>query len=124
MDISCFRVSDRPLIPVTVIDPNTGVTVDVEALIDTGFSGFLLVPQPIYDKISSLEIDTSRFYLTLNGLIKTKVAKVDVKIGSLILKGFAETPIFGRGLTLIGREMLKKLNVEFKKGEEICVRDP
>ncbi|WP_390530149.1 hypothetical protein [Sulfurisphaera ohwakuensis] len=75
MVVDCFRISDQPLIPITVIDPNTGVTVDVKAIIDTGFSGFLLVPQSIYNKISSLEIDTSRFYLTLNGLIKTKVQR-------------------------------------------------
>jgi len=40
------------------------------------------------------------------------------------LESFVESPILGRDLTLIGRELLRKINVEIKKWEEICLDDP
>jgi len=44
MVFDCFRINDKPTLPVTVIDPYNGNLVEVRPLIDTGFSGYLLIP--------------------------------------------------------------------------------
>jgi len=126
MDIDCFRINERPEIPITVVDIVKEKSIEVNALIDTGFSGFLLLPNSLYSKVNTVELDESfwRIYTTLNGIVKTKVAKAKIKIGKIELESFIESPVLGRDLTLIGRELLKKISVEIKKGKEICVDDP
>ncbi|WP_222703220.1 ribbon-helix-helix protein, CopG family [Acidianus manzaensis] len=45
-------------------------------------------------------------------------------IGNITIDGYIEHPIFGRDINLIGREVLKRININIKKGKEICIEDP
>ncbi|ACP36872.1 conserved hypothetical protein [Sulfolobus islandicus L.S.2.15] len=124
MVFDCFRINDKPTLPVTVIDPYNGDFMEVKALIDTGFSGYLLIPPSVYNKVNSLELENPRVYATLNGIVKTRVAKAIIKIGKIKLDTLIESPILGREISLLGRELQKKLHIEFKKGKEVCIEDP
>jgi clan AA aspartic protease len=80
MVLDCFRIDDKPILPIKVIDPYNKNSVEIEALIDTGFSGYLLIPPSVYNKINSIELENQRAYATLNGIVKTRVAKAIIKI--------------------------------------------
>lgn len=97
-------------------DPYNGNSVEIEALVDTGFSGYLLIPPSVYN----IELENQRVYATLNGIVKTRVAKAIIKIE---LDTFVESPIMGREISLLGRELQKMLHMEFKKGKEVCLED-
>lgn len=77
MVVDCFRIGDRPEVPITVMDIIKDISIQINALIDTGFSGYLLLVNSLYSKINSVELDESywRTYATLNGIVKTKVAR-------------------------------------------------
>ncbi|BDC17504.1 clan AA aspartic protease [Acidianus sp. HS-5] len=124
MVLDCFRINDKPILPITITDPYTGNSVEVEALIDTGFSGYLLIPPSVYSKVNSIELENPRVYATINGIVKTRVAKAFVKIGKITLDTFIESPILGREISLLGRELQKMLHIEFRKGKEVCIGDP
>jgi Predicted aspartyl protease len=81
MVLDCFRIDDKPILPVKVTGPYNRNSVEIEALIDTGFSGYLLIPPSVYNKINSIELENQRAYATLNGIVKTRVAKAIIKIG-------------------------------------------
>lgn len=81
MVLDCFRIDDKPILPVKVTDPYNRNSVEIEALIDTGFSVYLLIPPSVYNKINSIELENQRAYATLNGIVKTRVAKAIIKIG-------------------------------------------
>jgi len=125
MVLDCFRIDDKPILPIKVTDPYNRNSVEIEALIDTGFSGYLLIPPSVYNKINSIELENQRAYATLNGIVKTRVAKAIIKIGKIeLLDAFVESPIMGREISLIGRELQKMLRIEFRKGKEVCLEDP
>lgn len=126
MILNCFKIEKKPEIELDLIDPETQNSVKVKAMIDTGFSGWVLVPYDVYKKVSSFRLNEEKWniYATLNGQVKVRVSKCIIKIGELSVEGYVESPIFGRELTLVGRELLNRLNVEIKKGKEICVNDP
>ncbi len=124
MVVDCFRIEERPMLQVEVIDPVKNNSVNVSPLIDTGFSGYLLLPNSLYNKVNSLELKEPRNYLTLNGIIKTRVARAKIRIGKIEVNSYIESPVLGRDIALLGREILKELRIEFKKGKEICIEDP
>jgi len=124
MVVDCFRIEERPILQVEVIDPVKNNSVNVSPLIDTGFSGYLLLPNSLYNKVNSLELKEPRNYLTLNGIIKTRVARAKIRIGKIEINSYIESPVLGRDIALLGREILKELRIEFKKGKEICIEDP
>ena len=124
MVVDCFRIEERPILQVEVIDPVKNNSVNVSPLIDTGFSGYLLLPNSLYNKVNSLELKEPRNYLTLNGIIKTRVARAKIRIGKIEVNSYIESPVLGRDIALLGREILKELRMEFKKGKEICIEDP
>jgi predicted aspartyl protease len=74
--------------------------------------------------VNSLELKEPRNYLTLNGIIKTRVARARIRIGKIEVNSYIESPVLGRDIALLGREILKELRIEFKKGKEICIEDP
>ncbi|WP_054846209.1 hypothetical protein [Sulfuracidifex tepidarius] len=80
MVLDCFRIGDRPEVPITVTDIVKHMSIEVNASIDTSFSGYLLLANPLYPKINSVELDESywRTYATLNGIVRTKVAKARI----------------------------------------------
>jgi|GEM_PF-1601199 predicted aspartyl protease len=65
MVVDCFRVKERPELPVTITDIVKDKSIQLNALIDTGFSGFLLLPNSVYFKVSRVELDES-FWRTFN----------------------------------------------------------
>lgn len=121
----CFKIENRLEIEIELINQETMEKVKIRTLVDTGFSGWVLVPYDIYKKVSSIRSEEElKTYGTIESQIKTRASRCLIRVGDMIFKGYVESPIFGRELTLVGRELISKLNVEIKKGKEICISDP
>jgi predicted aspartyl protease len=82
--------------------------------IDTGFDGSILVTDEVYRffEIGELPKKYWRTYKSLVGPITMRVAKAIVSIEPGIrMETYVETPLFGFGKLLIGRELLDRLTI-------------
>ncbi len=114
--------SPYPIIKCTLVNLIGEEIRDIELPIDTGFSGSILVPRTIFEhfKIAELPPDCRRIYSTLAGEIVMRVARGYVVINDVKLEVFIETPLFGYGKLLMGREVLNKLSVVLDGPKETC----
>ncbi|HDI74695.1 MAG TPA: hypothetical protein ENF55_01925 [Thermoprotei archaeon] len=84
---------------------------EIEAPIDTGFEGSLMLTSDDYKffSIGELPRDYWRRYLTLAGSIVMRVARAIMQVGDFKLEIYVEAPYYGLGKRLMGREVLNKL---------------
>jgi predicted aspartyl protease len=104
---------ERPAVDVTIFGPITGKERSFEAAIDTGFSGFILVPHETYDALSELEVPASEFlsYSTVTGPMTLRRARVVALTLGKKFETFIECPFAGTTRFLIGRRILREFNV-------------
>jgi predicted aspartyl protease len=79
--------------------------------VDTGFSGSVMVETEDYDFFSVGELPRSlwRTYRTLTGPLPMRTARAILEVGGKRLEAFVESPYYGGGKRLIGREVLSQL---------------
>ncbi len=83
----------------------------VELVIDTGYEGSIMLNNNYYSFFASAELPREmwRMYRTLTGRVIMRVARALVEVGGTKLETYVETPLFGLGKNLAGREFLNKL---------------
>lgn len=83
----------------------------IDIPIDTGYSGSILVPSSIYDnfKVAELPPKYWRKYITLSGELTMRVSRGYVIIDGIKMEANVESPLYGYGKFLIGRQILNKL---------------
>jgi predicted aspartyl protease len=98
----------------------------LEAPIDTGFSGYLLLPQEQYSRLSESEVFSDYFltYNTILGPVQLRRSPVTLEIFGKRIQSFVETPVSGAGRVLAGRRVLADLRVALLGPESrACVLD-
>ncbi|BCU67938.1 hypothetical protein HS7_13750 [Sulfolobales archaeon HS-7] len=118
--LECFDVNEKPTLHVTVSDPVNGKSAEVDVLVDTGFSGWLLLDYEVYTKLNSLEIPVTRKYRSILGNIEVYMSKANITVNSISVDGFIESYPYVE-MNLLGREILKKLNICFYKMGKVCI---
>ncbi|QPG49171.1 clan AA aspartic protease [Saccharolobus solfataricus] len=118
--LECFDINEKPLLHVKVSDFKNENSVEIDALIDTGFSGWLLLNYEIYTKLNSLEIPITRKYRSILGNIEVFMSKASISINRLNIDAFIESSPYVE-MNLLGREILKKLNICFYRMNKICI---
>lgn len=80
-------------------------------LLDTGFEGCLMVTSEVYEffKVGELPKGAWRRYRTLSGEVVMRVSHATALVGGKRLHVFVESPVFGVGKILAGREFINKL---------------
>ena len=116
--LECFNINEKPILHVKVTDLKNSVEID--ALVDTGFSGWLLLNHEIYKKLNSLELPITRKYRGIIGNVEVYVARANIIIGNLNVDAFIESSPYVE-MNLIGRELLKRLNICFYRVNKICI---
>jgi predicted aspartyl protease len=113
---------ERPAVDVTIFGPITGKERSFEAAIDTGFSGFILVPHETYEDLSELEVPASEFltYSTVTGPVTLKRARVIALTLGKRFETFIECPLAGTTRFLLGRRILREFNVALLGLERRC----
>ncbi len=114
---------DTPTLKVAIYNSKKG-WIEIEAPIDTGYSGALLLPSRMYFDIVEFEYPVNMFpiYRTLRGDIVMRRGVALIKIFDKEFEAYIETPLYGEGKLLIGRKLLKKLDIGLiGSKEEICL---
>ncbi len=90
--------------------------------INTGYSGSILVPSAVYEifKVGELPPKYWRVYSTMTGKLPMKTARGYVSINGIRLATLIETPAYGYGKFLIGREILNKLITILDGNRGLC----
>ena len=111
-----------PALQVRVKEPLFGREKSFIAPIDTGYAGYLLVPTETYARLGTMELPREDFglYSTMAGPITLRRAEVKLHIGEKELYTFIETPMHGSGKTLLGRRILRELDLALLGGKQKC----
>jgi clan AA aspartic protease len=104
---------NRPILVVTAETPISRRRITFRAPIDTGFSGYFLLPQDEYSKLSESELLSDYFltYDTVLGPVQLRRSPVTLEIHGERLSSFVETPLAGTGKILLGRRILDGLRI-------------
>jgi len=106
--------NDKPILNVSVFNSRLG-WVKLKLYIDTGYSGYILLPNKVYNEIHEIELPKSEFpiYKTIIGEISMRRSFILIKIFNLEFEGFIETPLYGGGKYLAGRKLLNMIRLAF-----------
>jgi len=97
---------------------------EINLPIDTGFEGSIMVPRNVYDHFLIAELPRSlwRAYKTLTGIVEMRVARALLEVAGRRLEVYVESPVYGGGRYLVGREVLNKLKILLDgPGKQVCV---
>jgi predicted aspartyl protease len=81
--------------------------------IDTGYEGSIMLTTELYQAFQIAELPRTlwRNYRTLTGAITMRIARAIIEIDDMKFECFVESPLFGKGKLLIGRELLNRLTI-------------
>ncbi len=84
---------------------------ELELQIDTGFEGSILLRAEDYEffQVGELPRDYWRTYRTLSGNIIMRVARALMEVNGRRYEVYVESPLYGGGKNLIGREVINNL---------------
>ncbi len=107
-----------PAVKVEVAEPVNGRKKEYVAPVDTGFAGFLMVPQADYSELASMELAREAWgsYSTLAGPILMRRARVKMELQGGPVESILETPLHGGGKLLLGRRLLNMLDLALLGG--------
>ena len=111
--ITCFNYrNELPVLKLKLMN-YMGEVREFEFIIDTGFSGGILLPRDEYEFFTCGELPRSlwRSYSTLIGVIPMRTAKAILIIDEAGVRSevYVETPLYGAGRRLLGREVINRL---------------
>lgn len=124
--VRCWKYRDSPIphpvIKCVLFNLRGEQMGPVDIPIDTGFSGSLLVPQMVFEhfKMAELPPRYRRTYSTMTGELVMRVARGFMLVDSVEMEVFVETPLFGAGKLLVGREVLNKLTLTLDGSRREC----
>ena len=86
---------------------------DLRVPMDTGYEGSIMLTGELYQAFQIAELPRTlwRSYRTLTGAITMRMARGIVEIDDMRFECFVESPLFGKGKILVGRELLNKLTI-------------
>jgi clan AA aspartic protease len=124
-DSDCHPVKDGYILPLSLINPVTGGRGGVEAAIDTGFDGFLMLESATYSALGLevCEVPESQFptYRTLSGTIVFRSSSARAIVSGSELSVEVISPVHGEGKNLVGRRVLGQFTTLLNKTETCCV---
>ncbi|MEM4030163.1 MAG: hypothetical protein QXO02_09720 [Thermofilaceae archaeon] len=90
-----------------------GESIELELPIDTGFEGAVMLDYDTYSSftVGELPREAWRMYRTLAGPLPVRTARAIAEVDSRQFEVFVETPVYGGGKRLLGREPLNRLTI-------------
>ncbi len=115
--LSCMRYRRGrrhpiPVLKVTLYNVvGEKVAENLEVPVDTGYEGSIMLTADLYEAFQIAELPRSlwRTYKTLTGPITMRMARAIIEIDGINIECLVESPLFGGGKLLVGREILNKL---------------
>jgi len=110
-----YLPTDPPMpgIKLEVREPVYGRSKEYTVPLDTGFAGYLMLPDSEYRALASMELAREAFgtYTTLAGPVVMRRARVMLRLSGKEFESIVETPIHGGGKLLLGRRILNTLDL-------------
>jgi predicted aspartyl protease len=102
-----------PAVRVEVSELVYGRTKGYVVPLDTGFAGYLMVPDSDYRELASMELAREAFgtYTTLAGPVVMRRARVRLGLYGQQFESLVETPLRGGGKLLLGRRILNAVDL-------------
>lgn len=123
----CLRYKDAYEVSVTISHPLTGKSVDLHSVIDSGFSGSVMVESNLYQELGFdlTEKPSAEFpvYKTMLGSLPLRSSYGKAKIGTKELDAEVLTPVYGTGKNLVGRKILGEFTTLLHRREKACIGD-
>lgn len=114
-----------PAVRVEVLEPIYGRSKSYVVPLDTGFAGYLMVPDSDYGELASMELAREAFgtYATLAGPVVMRRARVRLGLYGEQFESIVETPLHGGGKLLLGRRILNTVDLALlgKSGKACAV---
>ena len=121
----CHPYQEGYRLSLSLINPVTGRQAVVDAAIDTGFDGFLMLESETYSALDMevCEAPESQFptYRTFSGTTIFKSSSALAAIGGREMAVEVISPLHGRGKNLLGRRVLQEFTTLLHKRETSCV---
>jgi clan AA aspartic protease len=121
----CHPYQEGYGLSLSLLNQVTGKRGEVEAAIDTGFDGFLMLKSQTYSALTLEVCETpeSQFpaYRTLSGTTVFKSSSARAVIAGRELAVEVITPLHGRGKNLVGRRVLQEFTTLLHKTETCCL---
>jgi predicted aspartyl protease len=121
----CYPHREAYELPLVLVNLITGTRAEVEAAIDTGFDGAVMVDSGTY---SRLALDLSErpegqfpVYRTLSGTTVFRSSSARAVVAGKEIAVDVITPVHGRGKNLIGRGVLREFTTLLHAAETYCV---
>jgi clan AA aspartic protease len=110
---------------VTLTHPLTGASINLKSVVDTGFSGPVLVESAAYRELGLdlVEKPSVEFpvYRGLLGSVVMRSSYGKATIGGRDLPTEILTPLYGPGRNLIGRKLLREFTTLLHREEMTCI---
>ena len=116
-----------PAVGLEVREALFGRTRKFTAPLDTGFAGYLMLPDEDYSALSTAEVPREEFglYSTMAGPVPVRRARVHLGVGGSEFESFIETPVYGGGKLLVGRRVLNMVDVALMgQDARACLVEP
>jgi len=113
--VSCFSYAKGALYEYPTLQVKLfnllGEELELELCIDTGFEGSILLEREAYEffAVGELPREAWRRYRTLAGYIPMRTARAFAELSGRRMEVFVETPLYGGGKRLAGRELLNAI---------------
>jgi len=121
----CHPYKDGYRLSLSITNPVTGRRGEVDAAIDTGFDGSLMLESGTYSALNLevCEMPESQFpiYRTLSGTTVFKSSSAQAVIAGRELAVEVITPLHGKGKNLLGRRVLQEFTTLLHRRETCCV---
>lgn len=131
--INCIKYIEggrhpAPALEITLINMfGEKILEKIKLPIDTGYEGSIMLTSDLYQRFLMAELPRILWknYKTLTGRVVMRVARAIIKLSdSIELEAFVETPLFGTGKLLLGREILNKLTIILDGNKEkTCIAE-
>ncbi len=125
--LTTSRKNPAPTLEITLYNMlGEKIVENMKIPIDTGYEGPIMLTSELYETFMKAELPRTlwRTYKTLSGTIVMRTARAVVKIADMELETFVETPFFGSGKLLMGREIINKLTIIIDgKKQETCIAE-
>jgi len=97
----------------------------IEFHIDTGFEGSIMLKSSNYSffQVGELPREYWRTYRTLAGVVVMRVSRAIVEVNGRRFETYVETPLFGQGKNIVGREFINKLVLILDGPRRLCCLD-
>jgi predicted aspartyl protease len=109
----------------TITNLLTGATANLQSVIDTGFSGSIIVESKTYQELGLelVEKPSNEFpiFKTLVGSIVFRSSSANAEVAGRGIDAEILTPLYGPGKNLVGRRVLREFSTLVHREEMTCM---